>query len=429
MNPPATPLVGPLPPAVTEQPVTAATLERVIADLRRARLALAGRPRRAVLDAISAAVEDWLRPDSARLAHAVSVLPATTGFSAPMIAYALPAMLEPLRRPHLEQLLADEFTDGTAPELILHVLPGNLPGLAAIPTALSLAIGSATLLKAGRGDRVFPQLFIESLAAHDAELGAAAAVRYWRGGELGCEEVALAAAELVVAAGDDSSIAALATRSRGRFIGHGHRISFAVVDAVARDDPHTADGLAIDVATWDQRGCLSPQLCFVEGDFDSACSFAERLAAALDRQALALPAAQMTIGERLAIRRWRDEADWARFGGEQYRLIAAADEAAGTIVVEPSAVFRPSPLARSVRILPIAGLDELTTVLAPVRGVLEGAGLEVDPAQRQHWERCLSGCGVHLISRLGAMQRPPLNWRQGGHRRLAGWDMRRGDGG
>jgi hypothetical protein len=338
-----------------------------------------------------------------------------------MLRFALPAMLEPLRAAQLESLLAEQAGDRFGPPLIVHILPGNLPGLAAIPAALSLAIGSAALLKPGRGDRAFPALFIESLAARDAELAAALVAVYWPGGDRACEDVALGAADLVVAAGDDATIADLARRTRGRFIGHGHRVSFAVVTRDAVDDPCAAAGLAVDVATWDQRGCLSPQLCFVEGDFDAACGFGVRLATELVKQEAALPPAVMTTGERLAVRRWRDEAEWASFDGERYRLFAAADEAAGTVVVEPTAVFRPTPLSRCVRVLPLASFEELAAILAPLRGLLEGAGLAASPAR---WDGCvaqLSAAGIPLVSRLGTMQRPPLAWRLGGRPRLADW--------
>src|SRR6185295_5812571 len=102
-------------------------------------------------------------PDSRWFALALSLLPRATGFSAEMIRHALPTMLEPLRPPSLAQLLADEVGTRRGPPLICHVLPGNLPGLAAIPAALSLAIGSAALLKAGRGDRIVPALFAASV--------------------------------------------------------------------------------------------------------------------------------------------------------------------------------------------------------------------------------------------------------------------------
>lgn len=416
------PLARPPVPAEAELAAcTPAELGAILAALRAAHPALAARPRAEVLATLSAVVDDWLAADSPWLERAVALLPDATGFSPPMIRCALPTMLEPLRAPALAELVRRQAGDRHGPPLILHVLPGNLPGLAAVPAALSLAVGSTALLKAGRGDRIFPGLFLASLAARDADLAACLGTAYWPGGQRACEDLALAAADLVVAAGDDATIAALATRARGRFIGHGHRISFAVVTAALAADPATAAALALDTAIWDQRGCLSPQLAFVETDRDATTAFAGRVADELTRLATVLPPARLEVGDRLAIRRFRDESEWATFDGERATVFSATDEAAGTVVVEPRPALRPSPLGRSLRVMPIASCDALDGLLAPFRGALEGAGLAAEPERWAPLVTRLEAAGVHLVSRLGAMQRPPLGWRQGGRPRLADW--------
>jgi hypothetical protein len=225
----------------------------------------------------------------------------------------------------------------------------------------------------------------------------------------------------VIAAGDDATIADLERRTPGRFIGHGHRISFAVVSRALASDPVSAAGLALDTAIWDQRGCLSPQLCFVEGDLEAAMELAAAVTAALARLAESLPPAQLSVADRLAIRRLRDESEWATFDGERARVFALPDEAAGTVVVEPRAALAPSPLGRSLRIMPIASTAALCDLLRPFRGVLEAAGVAVEPDRRPALAAALQASGVHLISTLGAMQRPPLDWRQGGRLRLGSW--------
>jgi len=405
--------------------VTPALLARTIAELRRARHALAARSTDSIVAALSRVVDAWLAPRSTWRTRAETLLPAATGFSPAMVRHALPTMLDPLRAPALGELIAAEAGARRGPELILHVLPGNLPGLAAIPAALSLAIGSAALLKAGRGDRVFPQLLVESIAAHDAELGRCLAACYWPGGDPAAEPVALAAADLVVASGDDATIRALAAGARGRFIGHGHRVSFAAVSRECTTGEAAAQ-LAEDIAIWDQRGCLSPQLCFVEGDVAAAVGFATLVAAALRPLAQRLPPGRLSAAERLAVRRFRDEAEWRGFGGERTRLFALDGEGDGTVVVEPVPVFEPTPLCRSLRVVPLADLHRLPAVLAPARALLEGAGLAAPPERWPGLAAALAASGVHRVSPLGAMQRPPLDWRQGGRPRVGDWVAPRG---
>jgi hypothetical protein len=407
--------------AELESATTPAELRRVIDSLRGSRAGLVAHAPNAVIAALSDVVAAWLAPHSPWRARAEALLPAATGFSAAMVRHALPTMLEPLASPALAERLAAEVGARRGPELILHILPGNLPGLAAIPAALSLAIGSTALLKAGRGDRIFPELFAASIAQRAPELGACVAACYWPGGERACEDVALEAADLVVAAGDDATIEDLAARSRGRFIGHGHRISFAVVTREVVAAPRAAAALASDVAIWDQRGCLSPQLCVVEGDRDTARDFGALVAAALRPLAHELPPARLSSAERLAVRRLRDDAEWQRLGGGSATLFALADEAEGTVVVEPAPVFLPSPLCRSLRVVPVADVDALSTLLAPARAVLECAGLCAGPERRPVFAARLTACGVHRVCALGEMQRPPLAWRQGGRPRVGEW--------
>jgi hypothetical protein len=405
--------------------IPSADLALTIAALRQAQRTLAARPIERTLAVLDELVEAWLAPDSPWFARAVAMLPEATGFSAAMIRHALPTMLEPLRRPALAELLRDEVGARRGPPLIVHVLPGNLPGLAAIPAVLSLAIGSAALLKAGHGDRVFPTLFADSLTEHEPELATCLAARYWPRDDRACTAVALEGADLVVAAGDDTTIAALRAGAQGRFIGHGHRVSVAIVAREIADDGdaarRAAAALAEDVALWDQRGCLSPQICFVEGTADAARRFGALIAAALRPLAERLPPLRPTSAERLALRRFRDDAQWRSYAGEGVELFAVGADGEGVVVVEPEAVFNPTPLCRSLRVQPVADIDALSALLVAVRSVLEGAGVSAAPERQPLIAARLAACGVHRVCALGAMQRPPLDWRQGGRPRVGEW--------
>lgn len=400
-------------------------LTSTIAALRRAQSTLRQRPAVQVIDVIGEVIDAWLRQGSLWLERAATLLPEATGFSAAMVRHALPLMLEPLRAPAVADLVAQEAGARRGPPLIAHVLAGNLPGLAAIPASLSLAIGSSVLLKAGSGDRVFPALFAASVTEYDAQLGACIAARYWRGGDRACEDVVLAESDLVVASGDDATIADLDARRRGPFIGHGHRISFAVVTSEVADDEAAslaaAARLAADIVIWEQRGCLSPQLCFVEGSAETASHFGAQLAHALGMLARQVPPPPPNPAERLALRRLRDECEWNGYGGSAGALYDIGEPGHGTVVVEPRPDFRPTPLCRSVRVQPVADACQLEAVLTPVRGVLEGAGIAVSELRRARLTTHLTECGVHRVCEMGEMQRPPLAWRQGGRPRLAEW--------
>lgn len=406
---------------------TAIELERILKELAAARDRIVARRPRDIAAVIARLAEEWTRRGSPWMARAIDQLAAAGPHSRPMLAAALPRMIEPLCGAALDELVKRELGDWTdldrapAPRLILHVLPSNMPAHAAIPSALSLLLRSTALLKAGRDDRFFPDLWIASLREIDPEIGACIATAYWPGADRALLGRAMAAADLVVASGSDPTIDAIPRGFRGRFIGLGHRISFAVVGREFRS-ASTAEMLAQDVAICDQLGCLSPQVCFVEGDRDSTAEFARRVCAALAHCAVSLPASPMSIGEVLDERRFRDAAAWRGYGRATPVLFAVSESpGSGVVTVEEGGVLEPTPLHRCLRMVPIENADRLETVVGPHRKHLEAAGLAVDQGRFEVLADRLRHAGVPHIVRIGEMQRPTLAWQPGGRPRLADW--------
>src|SRR5262249_8973793 len=148
----------------------------------------------------------------------------------------------------------------------------------------------ACLGKAASEEPLFPALFAASIAEVDPRLGACLAVTWWPGGEEALETVAFGRADAGIAYGAEATVAT--SRDRGpagtRFIAYNHRLSFGVIgrEALAADRVgETAARAAYDAAKYDQQGCLSPHLFYVErgGDVEPrafAALLAEAMAAA-----------------------------------------------------------------------------------------------------------------------------------------------------
>lgn len=391
--------------------------------LRAANAVLRSRPVDEIVLSLDRVVSAWLAPTSSWRQDAEQLLPGATGFSVEMIRHGLPLLLDPLRANEVRALLMRELGPRrpSAPALIAHIMSGNIPALSASSVILSLAIGSCALVKPARGDRAFPRLFVDSIAAIDAQLGACVEVTYWSGGSRAVEDVVFRESDLVVAFGSDASIDAIRARCRGHFIGHGHRISIAVITREMLASPATLAGLAEDVSLWDQRGCLSPQVCFVETDYERACAFGAALGPALDAAAARLPPGVLDLEEQTAIRRFRDDAEWRALAGERVRLLTPTSGLSWTIVIEAEPVFRPTPLGRSLRILPLAQIDRVRDIIVPARGMLEAAGVAASAERRPEVNAILRAAGVHWITDIGQMQRPSLAWTQGGRPRIADW--------
>lgn len=408
--------------------LTPSALAEAMQKAGKAALALRRQPLGDRLARLTAVVDRWLAPGSIEFERSLSVLPALTGFSPEVVHVGLRRHLEPLAGDAIEQLLAEELSANRnaplsrSPHTLTHVLSGNIPGLPAASILLSLALGAATLIKTAEGEPTFAAAFARSVNDVDPDLGRLLVVHDWRSHDTRFDDIAFAS-HTIVAYGSDSAIDAMRGKARHRFIGHGHKISFALATARGLATPggvaDVARRLAFDVALWDQQGCLSPQLCFIErcGRPDD---FAAALADALDRVSRELPPKQLTTEERAAIGRFRSEVEWTP-ASDADRLLTSANATHWSVSLEYAGSFRPTPLNRCIRLVVFDEFDRLHEQLGGHGAYLECAGIAVAPEEESTVTSTLRRHGVHRICLIGEMQSPTLSWRQGGRPRVADW--------
>lgn len=390
-----------------------------------ARETIARRPTADLLAGLDAAVAAWLAPDSLWRRRAEVALADETGFAPAMLRDGLPRLLAPLRAPALALLLREELGEREAigPRLIAHVLPGNVPALAAPAICAALAVKAAVLVKPGHEERSFAPLFAQSLTEVDAELGACVRVRYWPGGAHAVEDEVFARADAVEVAGGDLAVAAIRPRVRGRFLGRGARVSFAAlareVIADAGELARAARGIAEDASIWEQRGCLSPQVVFAEVANEAELErVADALAVELDEYARRWPPRTLALEEQAAVLRFRQAAEWGFGAGGAERLVCG-HELTWTLAIEGHAALEPTCLHRCLRLQPIADLAGLPEVLAPMRPWLEACGLAAGEERSRTLTSALRAGGVHRVCGCGEMQSPDLSWKPGGLPRIA----------
>jgi hypothetical protein len=390
-----------------------------------------------ILSSIDRVVQLWLDPLSEERREAEALLPVETSLSPEMIHHVLSLIFQEYRAERLEALLRDELGDvcaldeivtiqgrrrkAYAPPLVTHVLAGNLPGAGLDGVIFSLLMKSATLVKASSSASLLPTLFSHSLAHVDPDLAVCLAVLFWPGGNAALEQVAFSRSDLVVASGSDESLAAIRQRVRGRFISYGHKVSFSVITKEALSDAaDLARRAAYDVVLFDQRGCLSPQVVYVEeGGILTSREFATLLAQALEQWQGILPRGEVPLEVSTAIRRARDEAEWQMLAGKNVGLYASPNGTAWTVIYEADSTFVSSPLYRTLRVKPFASLVQLESVLVSWRSHLEAVGLAVAPERLPVVADSLGRAGVSRICPIGTMQIPPLSWRHGGRPRIA----------
>ncbi|MBI3785295.1 MAG: hypothetical protein HY270_18030 [Deltaproteobacteria bacterium] len=410
-----------------------------VSRLKDAACRLRQRPVDDIIASLDRTIQRLLDPNDRLRRRAEVELPTATGFSAPMIRHGLPLLLAPLGGRQLASTLdaelgtrrvLDDAVGGgpracgpraCGPDLIVHVLSGNIPALVAAPLLLSLAVKSPVVVKPAAGDPIFPGLLHEALAAVDPALADCVLVAPWRGGDKEIEEAIFGAAALVVASGSDPAIEAIRRRVAGRFIGHGHKISFAAIGRECLSDNAAANDLArrlaYDVSLWDQQGCLSPQLCYVEnGGNVTADKFAELVAEALAVLAQELPPRRLSFEESAAVQRFRQAAEW----NPANALLASAGTE-WSVSIERGCELKPSALNRCLRLMVVDDLAELSDELPRHRHYLEAAGLAVGVERRREATSVFAASGVHHICPLGTMQTPTLAWRQSGSPRVGDW--------
>jgi hypothetical protein len=306
-------------------------------------------------------------------------------------------------RPRVIAIARDAAPRSTAPHLV--VLAGNLPGVALQPLLVSLALHRPAILKSSSREPFFAPAFAAALAQREPALDAAIAAIAWRGGDAAIEEPLLAGVDRVVAYGGALALADLRRRAADKLIAFGPKASVALVahdlDAAALE--HVAAALARDIALFDQRGCLSLQAIYTDGDADA---LAQALARALHDAALQWPPFPLTTAEAAAIRLVREEAS---FLGSS---VAATPIETGTVLLDRRSLFLPTPGHRTVRIHPVGDLDTAIAILRPHGPRLQGAALAGDAAIARSDD--LRAFGLSYLCEPGRLQSPGASWPNGG---------------
>lgn len=368
--------------------------------------ALATLPRARLLDAWCTTIGLFRDPRSAESEALRSALTRFSGLSAPALGGALEAVLGGVDRPAATALAKAARQDMaqavSGRGLVAVFLASNLPALAVQPLLPALILGRPVLLKSPTREPLFAPAFVRALCRVEPALETAVAAVTWPGGDLALEAPVLERAETVLAYGEEPAIDSIAARARGTCLAYGPKTSLASVGTDA--DPRSiAAGLARDIALFDQRGCLSIQAIYTEGDPEA---LAQALAGALAEQARHWPAGDLDPIAVAGVQQLRLD---ARLRGLTQPEMPLAQ---GTVVIDPVPDFRPSPGLRSVRIHPLSALSQLPPLLGAWEGRLQGAALAGENA----WSLApaLTALGVSRCAPPGRLQEPDALWHNGG---------------
>jgi hypothetical protein len=421
-----------------------------------------------IIELLVRAARQWREPAHPFRRLAVSMLPALTGFAPAMIEEGLDHRFSQLTTEQLNRLV-DAAGDRAAaqgkrlegPPVVLLVVAGHIPGLVIDDLAALLLVKSAGVIRPSARDPVIPPLFVQTLAELDPRVGELLAVMWWPREADAISAALGGAVDCVVASGHDSTIATL-TRQSSRIIGYGHRRSVALIGAGALADADAlAARMARDVCWYEQRGCLSPHVVYVEdGGSMTPRNFAECVAEALGNEAVHWTPSAIPLEAGAAILQLRAELEFRELtgarmlpvrkkrtatgpecgggsphgslmrGGEEHprqpppagragagksprmsERFVQADLSGGTVLYDPDPAPRPSPGYRTLWVIPAPRLENALEALLPWRGRIESIGISLSDKRLADLSPMINRLCPSRVTPIGTMQEPPLQWR------------------
>jgi len=427
-----------LPPEATLSP---AMVTEACQTLKRNRAQyLVHRSTDSLVGVLCGVAEAWLQPDNVFRRLALESGPEKTGFARATLQKGLDHFFRQFTPGNFHALLVQELGDAqrldrfvaggdgasrlalaVGPEFLVHIAAGNLPNPALMSMVLGLLTRSAQFVKCAHGAEFLPRLFAHSIYDADTKLGACLEIAGWRGGNADLETALFAEADCVTATGSDETLAAIRARLpvKTRFLGYGHRVSFGFVahevlsGAYARQ---IVSGAADDVVAWNQLGCLSPHVIYVQtGGEASPETIAERLADELERRESTEPRGELAPEHAAAIASRRGIYEVrASHSPETTQHWFSRNSTAWTVVYEADARFQLSCLNRFIYVKPVRDLAEALHHAETTRGQVSTVGLAAPEYRREELALQLAHWGVTRVCPLGRMQNPPLAWRHDG---------------
>jgi hypothetical protein len=407
---------------------------------------LLNRSTASIAKAIADLAASWLKSDFNFRQMIFEVGPAEIGFSAATMARGLDAFYAQLTADKIELFLVQELAHSErldrlvaseieqrqqrsaiacGPELIAHITAGNIPTAALSAMVLGLLARSAQFCKLSRGAGLIPRLFAHSLYQAEPKLGACLELAEWHGGHAALEEALFAEADCVTATGSDETLEAIRKQvpASKRFLGYGHRVSFAFIakDALMPHELSTLSAKVVaDIAAWNQQGCLSPHVVYVEkGGRIKPDELAEQLALDLERIEQKEPRGPVSVLESAAIATRRAFYEVRAAASGDTRLWTSRESTTWTVVYESDPQFSVSCLNRFIYVKPVEHLTEALQAADRVRGKVSTVALAAPALQAQVMVAQLARWGVTRVCPLGQMQSPPLHWRHDGRPALA----------
>ncbi len=387
-----------------------------------------------IIRAVADAATRWHNGDFPPRVRATKAVMRRTGYTEPVVDYALDRLFEQLDRSCVESVIRGEL--GSLEALDGFVARPGQPALffrglskamiiasdttigVALPALVFALCAKADVTVKDRDDQLVAA-FVETLVEEEPALAEHVCVAVWEGSDSAQSRARVSDADVVVAYGSNTALAAIRTQlaPQARFVGYGHRTSVGYVprealrhEIAARE---VARAAALDALLYDGDGCLSLHALFVERSGTiTPLGFASILARACDEIAIEFPSGSSIAAPEVAAYR-----RCALFRAAQGRGAVYDGFVAPHLVVYDAPPDEPPPLLpRTLGIYPVDAPHDMLTFVRRHALPLE-AFARVD-GTRPDVEAAALESGASRIAPLGRLQAPPLGGEHGGQGRI-----------
>ena len=390
-----------------------------------------------IVSAIDRAIAKLLDTSDPRRKLLDTVLPIISNMDKDLLQLSLSQYFKTFRALQLHRFVAEDFANpqildafqprvtggwskAMGPDLAVHVWAGNVPALPLWSMVSGLLVKSGCIGKVSSAEPVFAAVFAEVLVEVEPRFKNCFAIIWWPNEDTTTARYLFNQAEVVVAYGASTTLAVLQnqTPSATRFLAHGHKLSFGMVAMSALSvlrSKRVANEAALDVVRFEQQGCYSPHMFYVErGAKVSPYEFAEHLRSSIAAVAKKFPRPPLTLEEAASVVQWREKYALSMVQTSATQVLGDATDAFTVVYSDTPIPLEAGPSNRCVVVVAVDKLTDVIPLLQRQKNYLQTVGLAVAPEELLHLGDALAQAGATRICAIGNMCSPAAGWHHDG---------------
>jgi hypothetical protein len=357
-----------------------------------------------LIDRLNQVALNWLKPKDPVREKALQILPQTTGCSRQIIEEGLNLAFREVQFRYLKACIKD-LQHLPKPKLSCFIFAGLIPTPMLFDIFMGLLLKSSVIAKSPSREPFFPILLAKSIHAVDPRLASCIATFWWPGGEWEIEKTIFKEADLIHIYGNNETIKKIKSQMPlGKpFLPFGHKASFSLIgkNEHLRGKAKTlARRVAYDVSLYDQQGCVSPHVIYLEKGTFQPGEWAKELALAMEKISIKFPPAQISLGEASKIHQIRGQYHFSK----KAFCLSSHPKPDWTVIYEESSEFLPSCLNRVVFVKPLNKINLLLKILGKWKGSFQAMGYSLSSSPTMELQKIVKKLKIPFLLPIGKMQ-------------------------